>query len=59
MLCPYQVYLTVESFFSLGISSTASLVLYVHGKIRLFFFFWSGFLKKLQVILKSKQTILF
>ena len=36
MLCPYQVYFAVELFFSLGVSSTASLVLHFHGKIRFF-----------------------
>ena len=62
--CVHIKYILLLSFISLGISSVASLVLHFHGKTRLFFvwlvgFFWSGFLQKFQVILKSKQTFYF
>ena len=62
MLCSCQVYLTVEGFFLLGVSSAASLFLHFYGKICfafVFVSFWSSFLRKFQIILKSKQTFYF
>ena len=37
MLCSYEMYLTVESFFSLGVSFVASLVFHFHAFFFLFF----------------------